>query len=34
VIDHEFGTTDVLIVFPVSAIKARYLQHFDINGAA
>ena len=33
VIDHEFGTTDVLIVFPVSAIKPRYLQHFDITGA-
>ena len=31
VIDHEFGTTDVLIVLPVSAIKQRYRAHFDIN---
>ncbi|HEY6023118.1 MAG TPA: GNAT family N-acyltransferase [Pseudolabrys sp.] len=28
VIDYEFGTTDVLIVLPVSAIKKRYLEHF------
>jgi L-ornithine Nalpha-acyltransferase len=28
VIDHQFGTTDVLIVLPVSAIRARYLTHF------
>ncbi len=28
VIDHQFGTTDVLIVLPVSAIKARYIEHF------
>jgi len=28
VIDHQFGTTDVLIILPVSAIKARYIQHF------
>jgi putative hemolysin len=28
VIDRQFGTTDVLIVLPVSAINARYVQHF------
>jgi putative hemolysin len=28
VIDHEFGTTDVLIIMPVSEIKTRYLEHF------
>ena len=28
VIDYQFGTTDVLIVLPVSAISARYLGHF------
>jgi L-ornithine Nalpha-acyltransferase len=28
VIDRQFGTTDVLIVLPVSAIRARYLAHF------
>jgi L-ornithine Nalpha-acyltransferase len=34
VIDHEFGTTDVLIVLPVSAIKQRYLEHFDLSRRA
>lgn len=34
VVDHEFGTTDVLIVLPVSAIKKRYLEHFDLNRRA
>ncbi len=29
VVDHEFGTTDVLIVLPVSQIKHRYFQHFN-----
>jgi putative hemolysin len=30
VIDRQFGTTDVLIVLPVSAISARYLSHFGL----
>lgn len=34
VVDHEFGTTDVLIVLPVSAIKQRYLEHFDVSRRA
>jgi L-ornithine Nalpha-acyltransferase len=34
VIDHEFGTTDVLIVLPVPAISARYLEHFDVSRRA
>jgi putative hemolysin len=36
VIDRQFGTTDVLIVLPVSAIKARYIEHFspDIDACA
>lgn len=29
VIDHQFGTTDVLIVMPVAAIGARYRAHFS-----
>jgi len=29
VVDHEFGTTDVLIVLPVTAIKQRYFEHFS-----
>jgi putative hemolysin len=28
VIDRQFGTTDVLIVLPVSAINQRYIHHF------
>jgi putative hemolysin len=28
VIDHQFGTTDVLVVMPVAAIAARYIGHF------
>ena len=28
VIDHQFGTTDVLIVMPVRSIAARYVEHF------
>jgi putative hemolysin len=28
VIDHEFGTTDVLVILPVSAINPRYIDHF------
>jgi putative hemolysin len=29
VIDSQFGTTDVLIVLPVSGISSRYLSHFS-----
>lgn len=28
VIDHQFGTTDVLIIMPVEAINSRYFAHF------
>jgi putative hemolysin len=28
VIDHQFGTTDVLILLPTSALKQRYVEHF------
>jgi putative hemolysin len=28
VVDRQFGTTDVLVILPVSAIRARYLTHF------
>ena len=34
VIDHQFGTTDVLIVLPMSAVKTRYVQRFNIGRAA
>jgi putative hemolysin len=30
VVDREFGTTDVLIVLPVSAINKRYIEHVDL----
>lgn len=28
VVDHQFGTTDVLVVLPVAAINARYVNYF------
>jgi putative hemolysin len=31
VVDPQFGTTDVLIVLPVSAISARYIDHFGVD---
>jgi L-ornithine Nalpha-acyltransferase len=31
VIDAQFGTTDVLIIMPVSAISARYISHFGAD---
>ena len=34
VVDHEFGTTDVVIILPMSAIKKRYIEHFDISRRA
>ena len=37
VVDHQFGTTDVLIILPVEAIRTRYFAHFgspDELGAA
>jgi len=33
VIDHQFGTIDVLIVMPVSAINERYLGHFGADAS-
>jgi len=33
VIDHQFGTTDVLIVLPVSVINNRYIEHFGPTAA-
>ena len=32
VVDHQFGTTDVLVVLPVSAINPRYIGHFGAQG--
>jgi L-ornithine Nalpha-acyltransferase len=34
VVDHEFGTTDVLIMMPMSAVKKRYIEHFDLSRRA
>ena len=28
VIDRQFGTTDVLVILPVSQINPRYIDHF------
>jgi L-ornithine Nalpha-acyltransferase len=33
VIDYQFGTTDVLIVMPVSAISARYIENFGVDAS-
>jgi len=33
VIDNQFGTTDVLIILPVSAISARYIGHFGADAS-
>jgi L-ornithine Nalpha-acyltransferase len=32
VIDRQFGTTDVLVILPVSAIDPRYVSHFGVEG--
>lgn len=34
VIDHEFGTTDVLVVLPFAEVKQKYLEHFDLSRRA
>ncbi len=31
VVDRQFGTVDVLIVLPVSAINTRYIEHFGVT---
>jgi putative hemolysin len=31
VVDDQFGTTDVLVILPVSAINTRYIQHFGAD---
>lgn len=31
VVDYQFGTTDVLVIMPVSAINTRYIQHFGAD---
>ncbi|MBZ9938045.1 GNAT family N-acetyltransferase [Mesorhizobium sp. BR1-1-16] len=31
VVDRQFGTTDVMIVLPVSAINERYVNHYGID---
>ncbi|WP_374730151.1 GNAT family N-acetyltransferase [Stappia sp.] len=31
VIDHQFGTTDVLIVLPVSALNSRYVNYYGAD---
>lgn len=31
VVDHQFGTTDVLIVLPVASIAERYVNHYGVD---
>ena len=32
VIDHQFGTTDVLVILPVSDIHPKYVGYFGAEG--
>jgi putative hemolysin len=32
VIDRQFGTIDVMVILPVSAIDPRYVSHFGQEG--
>lgn len=34
VIDREFGTTDVLVILPLSVIEKRYFDHFELSRRA
>jgi putative hemolysin len=34
VIDHMFGTTDVLVIMPVADIDERYINHFGPPAAS
>lgn len=31
VVDHQFGTTDVLVILPVSAINPRYIDYYGVD---
>lgn len=31
VVDHQFGTTDVLVILPVSAINPRYVDYYGVD---
>ena len=33
VIDRRFGTTDVLVILPVSLINPRYVDHFGADAS-
>jgi putative hemolysin len=33
-VDHEFGTTDVLVILPWLVIQKRYLDHFELSRRA
>lgn len=33
VIDHQFGTTDVLIIIPVSALNSRYVNYYGADAS-
>ena len=34
VIDHQFGTIDVLIVLRMDRVRQRYFSHFGVTGTA
>ena len=33
VVDHQFGTTDVMIILPVSGISTRYINYYGANAS-
>jgi putative hemolysin len=33
VIDHQFGTTDVLIIMPVSELNTRYVNYYGADAS-
>ena len=33
VVDHQFGTTDVLIIMPVSALNPRYVTYYGADAS-
>ena len=33
VVDHQFGTTDILIVMPVSQLNTRYVNYYGADAS-
>jgi len=33
VVDHQFGTTDILIIMPVSELNTRYVNYYGADAS-